>query len=103
MDFRGIVNSFYEGINVDTSYDVHTYIEIYNKFNFLAQVAKQHFKTEEEQFFFVAEQLNDYITYEELDKVDDKNIDIHEYSLSKIMQNPTIKKNCNTSGLRELF
>lgn len=103
VDFRCIVNSFYEGINVDTSYDVHTYIEIYNKFNFLAQVAKQHFKTEEEQFFFVAEQLNDYITYEELDKVDDKNIDIHEYSLSQIMQNPTIKKNCNTSGLKGAF
>lgn len=101
VDFSGIINSYYSAINVDTSYDVHTYIEIYNKFNFLAQVAKQHFKTEEEQFFFVAEQLNEYITYEELDKVDDKNIDIQDFS--QIMQDPTIKKNCNISGLKGAF
>lgn len=101
INFRFLVNSYYSGINLDTSYDVQTYIEIFNKFNFLAQVAKQHFKSDEEQFFFVVSQLNDYITYVELDDV--KHEKIKDLSLKQILQNPATKNYYEVSGLKGAF
>ena len=67
VDFRFLINSSYVGYNVDTSYDAKTYLQIYDKFNFLSQVAKEHFKTQDEQYFFVVSQLNDYISCDDSD------------------------------------
>lgn len=63
VNFRYMLDSYYSGSNVETTYEVGCYSEILDKIEYLTKTAKMNFSKVEEQIIFIANQLSEYISF----------------------------------------
>lgn len=63
VNFRYMIDSFWSGNNVETTYDMECYSKILDKIEYLTKVTKTNFSQEEKQVMFIINQLSEYINY----------------------------------------